>query len=113
MYPHRIRLRGPWECEPLARRGPAEGPLPPPRRLSLPCRRSEEHTSELQSLAYLVCRLLLEKKKNRAPRVHDNLVLLSFVCFHFGLMFRQHLRFPHEITCQPNSLPRPLIAHLA
>ena len=25
-------------------------------------RRSEEHTSELQSLAYLVCRLLLEKK---------------------------------------------------
>src|SRR2546425_7771371 len=27
--------------------------------------RSEEHTSELQSLAYLVCRLLLEKKKKR------------------------------------------------
>src|SRR5687767_15289076 len=26
--------------------------------------RSEEHTSELQSLAYLVCRLLLEKKNN-------------------------------------------------
>src|SRR3989441_9019024 len=32
--------------------------------LRLP-RRSEEHTSELQSLAYLVCRLLLEKKKTR------------------------------------------------
>src|SRR3989441_5594392 len=30
----------------------------------LPIGRSEEHTSELQSLAYLVCRLLLEKKKN-------------------------------------------------
>src|SRR2546425_2557121 len=30
-----------------------------------PCQRSEEHTSELQSLAYLVCRLLLEKKKNK------------------------------------------------
>src|SRR2546425_7955950 len=32
-------------------------------------RRSEEHTSELQSLAYLVCRLLLEKKKtnHRSP----------------------------------------------
>src|SRR2546425_2287373 len=29
-------------------------------------RRSEEHTSELQSLAYLVCRLLLEKKKKDA-----------------------------------------------
>src|SRR5687767_15518949 len=34
-----------------------------------PFPRSEEHTSELQSLAYLVCRLLLEKKKkyNRLP----------------------------------------------
>src|SRR2546425_9511728 len=32
--------------------------------------RSEEHTSELQSLAYLVCRLLLEKKKNIAHH-HD------------------------------------------
>src|SRR5687767_15733841 len=30
-----------------------------------PVRRSEEHTSELQSLAYLVCRLLLEKKKKK------------------------------------------------
>src|SRR3989441_3821014 len=29
--------------------------------------RSEEHTSELQSLAYLVCRLLLEKKKEAPP----------------------------------------------
>src|SRR3712207_7065877 len=29
-----------------------------------PARRSEEHTSELQSRQYLVCRLLLEKKKN-------------------------------------------------
>src|SRR5687767_16013605 len=30
-----------------------------------PSWRSEEHTSELQSLAYLVCRLLLEKKKKK------------------------------------------------
>ena len=30
--------------------------------------RSEEHTSELQSLAYLVCRLLLEKKKKTENR---------------------------------------------
>src|SRR2546423_11565030 len=34
---------------------------PPPQQLQ----RSEEHTSELQSLAYLVCRLLLEKKNNQ------------------------------------------------
>src|SRR5205823_14121749 len=45
-------------------------PLESPVRNSLysrdtnPVVRSEEHTSELQSLAYLVCRLLLEKKKS-------------------------------------------------
>src|SRR2546425_3821119 len=33
-------------------------------------KRSEEHTSELQSLAYLVCRLLLEKKKKRIRSHH-------------------------------------------
>src|SRR3712207_8087136 len=32
--------------------------------------RSEEHTSELQSRQYLVCRLLLEKKKRRELRRH-------------------------------------------
>src|SRR2546425_8113940 len=31
--------------------------------------RSEEHTSELQSLAYLVCRLLLEKKKKKTEQI--------------------------------------------
>src|SRR2546423_10884962 len=36
--------------------------------------RSEEHTSELQSLAYLVCRLLLEKKKEK-----DTIVPLAAV----------------------------------
>src|SRR3712207_7088713 len=38
----------------------------PPDRL--PARRSEEHTSELQSRQYLVCRLLLEKKKTNAAK---------------------------------------------
>src|SRR5262245_63085873 len=33
-------------------------------------RRSEEHTSELQSLRHLVCRLLLEKKKQRLKRLY-------------------------------------------
>src|SRR5438046_4458075 len=41
--------------------------------------RSEEHTSELQSLTNLVCRLLLEKKKNKKQtiifdRLHINIV---------------------------------------
>src|SRR5438445_2179689 len=42
-----------------ARRGGAREVL----RRELPADRSEEHTSELQSRQYLVCRLLLEKKK--------------------------------------------------
>src|SRR5947209_11308930 len=40
-----------------ARAAPAPSPRPPAR--------SEEHTSELQSRQYLVCRLLLEKKKKQ------------------------------------------------
>src|SRR3712207_6996875 len=35
--------------------------------------RSEEHTSELQSRQYLVCRLLLEKKKMHTPPLPDHL----------------------------------------
>src|SRR5258708_8423755 len=34
--------------------------------------RSEEHTSELQSPDHLVCRLLLEKKKNKKTPTHTN-----------------------------------------
>src|SRR5688572_31857984 len=46
--------------------------VPPPRRTpSCPPTRSEEHTSELQSQSNLVCRLLLEKKKNtKQPQQH-------------------------------------------
>src|SRR2546425_3662573 len=52
---------GAWSYEPLdAKLARAEKPT---YVLQLCFYRSEEHTSELQSLAYLVCRLLLEKKK--------------------------------------------------
>src|SRR5262245_63295451 len=37
-----------------------------------PASRSEEHTSELQSLRHLVCRLLLEKRKTRRTTLQDN-----------------------------------------
>src|SRR5688572_32714931 len=40
---------------------------------SIPMVRSEEHTSELQSQANLVCRLLLEKKKNKKHSIYLNL----------------------------------------
>src|SRR3712207_7509337 len=49
--PHRRRARG------------VAGDVPVGHVLGVGGRRSEEHTSELQSRQYLVCRLLLEKKK--------------------------------------------------
>src|SRR2546425_9672565 len=65
---HRLSAR-----EPLADPAPheerhEERVLAPVRRQNL-LLRSEEHTSELQSLAYLVCRLLLEKKKKKMKYV--------------------------------------------
>src|SRR2546425_5588060 len=41
--------------------------------------RSEEHTSELQSLAYLVCRLLLEKKKKNKETDVDNIKIENII----------------------------------
>src|SRR2546425_5805395 len=46
----------------------SEQSQPPPQLTQK--ERSEEHTSELQSLAYLVCRLLLEKKKKKIKDIH-------------------------------------------
>src|SRR3712207_7667773 len=54
----RGRRRG-CGARPLAERGGAD----PPAEFHRAAARSEEHTSELQSRQYLVCRLLLEKKK--------------------------------------------------
>src|SRR3712207_7653192 len=74
----RSQRTGPkWEAASAAtRRGPGRRGVRPPSRWrgwgleveklaahSVRARRSEEHTSELQSRQYLVCRLLLEKKK--------------------------------------------------
>src|SRR2546423_7850369 len=46
--------------------------LTPTARIAVGASRSEEHTSELQSLAYLVCRLLLEKKKNNITHLQSH-----------------------------------------
>src|SRR5205823_3281583 len=46
-----------------------KGEAAPGETLRVRVLRSEEHTSELQSLAYLVCRLLLEKKKKKIKRI--------------------------------------------
>src|SRR5229473_1431473 len=45
--------------------------------------RSEEHTSELQSLAYLVCRLLLEKKNTYRKSFADPVVWTRSFCLSF------------------------------
>src|SRR2546425_7957895 len=52
------RAPRPQPSVPTGGGGPGRGSAGGPNR-------SEEHTSELQSLAYLVCRLLLEKKKTK------------------------------------------------
>src|SRR5258705_9285670 len=44
--------------------------------------RSEEHTSELQSLRHLVCRLLLEKKKKK---LQNSLVIRIDICYNAGI----------------------------
>src|SRR3712207_8490033 len=62
------RARGEGEHDVVLARpgGPQPGPRAPAHRAARHAtRRSEEHTSELQSRQYLVCRLLLEKKKKQ------------------------------------------------
>src|ERR1019366_10774494 len=61
-YTTLFRSRRPW--------GPSGSPS---ATAQSPCKgsRSEEHTSELQSLTNLVCRLLLEKKKTKYDRPHS------------------------------------------
>src|SRR2546430_11737565 len=46
--------------------------------------RSEEHTSELQSQSNLVCRLLLEKKKNQ---IHQLVLLLHYPTAHIAVRY--------------------------
>src|SRR5262249_61873426 len=60
LFPYTTLFRSP--CAPLAPRGRPIG-HGSAGRMAPEFRRSEEHTSELQSLTNLVCRLLLEKKK--------------------------------------------------
>src|SRR3712207_7146631 len=61
-------------CGPLDAPGQLVGPY---QRKTGPLCRSEEHTSELQSRQYLVCRLLLEKKKIEDDLPPQLLTMLS------------------------------------
>src|SRR2546427_9112791 len=62
------RRRAPWRLRDRPRlQAPFGGPA---ADVPGPGDRSEEHTSELQSQSNLVCRLLLEKKKKKKPKLH-------------------------------------------
>src|SRR5260221_5515423 len=73
LFPYTTLFRSP-DHEQCPRRGPrAEASLPPGRSQPVGHVRSEEHTSELQSHSDLVCRLLLEKKKNNQAAADSNI----------------------------------------
>src|SRR5205823_13291693 len=67
LFPYTTLFRSGWPSRSTTpHRKCAAPPTTPPKRMAAKAPsalRWEEHTSELQSLAYLVCRLLLEKKK--------------------------------------------------
>src|SRR2546430_5599449 len=65
-----LSVQGRGECPVPSRR-------PRPERRLARSERSEEHTSELQSQSNLVCRLLLEKKKNRQTDLSCSPVLVA------------------------------------
>src|SRR5256885_6928294 len=63
------------------------------RGLPVIIERSEEHTSELQSPCNLVCRLLLEKKKNNNPNTSANPKKVNFMIverLHTRIAIRDH-----------------------
>src|SRR6266508_5930522 len=68
LFPYTTLFRSRGLVRQLGRRGPVAA-APRGRRLGDGDRRSEEHTSELQSRGHLVCRLLLEKKKKNILQV--------------------------------------------
>src|SRR2546425_8960094 len=82
-------------------------------------RRSEEHTSELQSLAYLVCRLLLEKKKKHKLISHITIELMIAAPHRaidtHATRLSHHPRIPAAINRNlldhPNTLLNPLVLH--
>src|SRR5258707_8369282 len=69
LFPYTTLFRSPRPAAPAPGRAPPARPALLQRR-SAP--RSEEHTSELQSRQYLVCRLLLEKKKKTSNHMVDD-----------------------------------------
>src|SRR5260221_1234090 len=71
LFPYTTLFRSPRNMWALnTQPASASSSAAPPRKVTMRCARSEEHTSELQSHSDLVCRLLLEKKKTKQPPLH-------------------------------------------
>src|SRR2546425_1719979 len=81
-------------------------PGAPEARPGVLAARSEEHTSELQSLAYLVCRLLLEKKKKSQP-IH------AAPQSQYTSLRKNILNHPSESSCTHHSLKQRPLRHNA
>src|SRR5438876_2684635 len=90
LFPYTTLFRSHAQPRPCVHEG-VELAVLPVRRRSVRGERSEEHTSELQSPVHLVCRLLLEKKKNTLSNT-------SFLLFFFT--FTSNTLFNPEILAQ-------------
>src|SRR5207253_7913989 len=78
LFPYTTLFRSVWDFGmPGDSRAPIVGRVAPP---GMTPSRSEEHTSELQSRGHLVCRLLLEKKKNIHKLNSSYLPYYSYNC---------------------------------
>src|SRR2546422_1957480 len=90
LFPYTTLFRSPCRRgSPCAARARSR-PTRPAFRIRRPCprapsRRSEEHTSELQSRLHLVCRLLLEKKKKEKRMIDSIGVLQHRLSVYIGL----------------------------
>src|SRR5438046_6233614 len=77
LFPYTTLFRsGGRPSRPYGGSGASAGGVPPGR-----CPRSEEHTSELQSLTNLVCRILLEKKKTQGCKPMNPSFVHTILCF--------------------------------
>src|SRR2546430_5883427 len=108
------------ESTPLGARSARVAEARSSARVVMIIERSEEHTSELQSQSNLVCRLLLEKKKNLCASMRPALAMSFALCVvhalelcaffqHVGDFF--HTRFPHIFAVfRSHAVPRPWLA---
>src|SRR2546429_6570339 len=93
LFPYTTLFRSIGESFTVASVAMPNVPSDPKARLAL--RRSEEHTSELQSRLHLVCRLLLEKKKkNHTSNARTYVrMCISYSCTHYRrIMVRVMMR---------------------